>query len=47
MVEGLERVYQDRADAKRRGAQAAKFMEKLGWADQVRKLIDRVDQLMS
>ena len=47
IVEGLERVYRDRADAKRRGTQAAKFMEKLGWADQIRKLIDRVDELLS
>ena len=47
IVDGLERAYRDRADAKARGMKAAQFMAKLCWADQVRKLIDRVDALTS
>jgi glycosyltransferase involved in cell wall biosynthesis len=47
IVDALARVYRDREHAKMRGQKASQFMEKLGWAEQIHKLIDRVDDLLS
>ena len=45
LVETLERIYTDRAEAARRSSNAAAFMRKLTWRDQAAKLLHAIDDL--
>ena len=44
VVEQLERIYTDRAEARRRGEQATKFMQDWSWEKRTRYLVDRITQ---
>jgi tetratricopeptide (TPR) repeat protein/ADP-heptose:LPS heptosyltransferase/glycosyltransferase involved in cell wall biosynthesis len=46
MVESLELVYQQRADAAARGAAAARFMGRLTWRDQIGTLLHSIADLL-
>jgi glycosyltransferase involved in cell wall biosynthesis len=47
LVETLERVYLDRAEAERRGVQAAKLMQDWAWEKRTKPLIDRMRRVAS
>jgi glycosyltransferase involved in cell wall biosynthesis len=42
VVERLEQIFADRAEAKRRGLRAARMMQRLTWADTARQMKDVV-----
>jgi len=45
IVERLEQIYADREEAKRRGADAARFMQDLSWENQTRRLVGAIEDL--
>ena len=47
LVETLERVYLERAEAERRGVQAAKLMQDWTWEKRTKPLIDRMRRVAS
>ena len=45
IVESLEKIYQDREDAKRRGTAARDFMQGWSWRNQIDKLLSELERL--